>query len=223
MVKFLRFNQRSIIMPTSRKSNQRRRHTRALIALLLLLPLLTLSLAAPLQAQDDCTTLLNSAEQKYFAGQFDEAIDGATSCLSRENLSEAEKLRGYRIVSLAYIAKGYQDQAKNAVQKLLELVPNYEPDPDQELPQFINLVKTVKQGIEDMRKQQEQPRRAGPESKPPDKKEVSGKKGGGTKWILIGGGVVVAGVGAALALGGGGGGGPTTTPPPQLPTPPPLP
>jgi hypothetical protein len=186
--------------------------------MLIVLPLLSLLSTAPLRAQSDCAALLKDAEDKYFDGRFDDAVDLATRCLSRENLSDTEKLRGYRIVSLAYIAKGYQEQARDAVRKLLELAPNYEPDPDQELPQFTNLVKMVKQAIQDMQKQQPPP-----ETKPPKEKEESGKKGGGTKWLLIGGGAVAAGV-AVLVLGGGGGnGGPPIVTPTTLPTPPPLP
>ena len=169
-------------------------------------------------AQDKCEKELAEAEQKYYAGRFDEAIELAKRCLNNTGLSQAEELRAYKIISLAYIAKDYLEQARGAVQKLLELVPTYEPDPDQDPPPFTNMVKEMKETIEQQKKKEEQ---AKPPVTPQEPAEQAppAKKGGGKTWLLIGGGVA-AGLVAVLVAGGGGGGGGGTQPPAILPDPP---
>ncbi|MCI0694714.1 hypothetical protein L0337_22250 [candidate division KSB1 bacterium] len=170
-------------------------------------------------AQENCQAQLAQAEKEYTNGRFDEAVTLLTPCVNKGKLSAADEQRAYKLLGLAYLGKDYVDQAKNAIRKLLELVPGYEPDPDQDPPPYTNMVREVKKEL-----QAKQPEKK-PETPTPVQKEpeIKQKKGGGTKWILIGGGVVVAGVGAALALGGGGGGGTQRPPLQQLPTPPSLP
>jgi tetratricopeptide (TPR) repeat protein len=168
------------------------------------------------QAQEDCRAKLQQAEQEFTNTRFDEAIALLTACLEKDGFTQPDKQRAYRLLGLAYLAKDYIEQAKSAINRLLDLVPMYQPDPDQDPPIFIQMFEKVKS--------ERQQRQTGSpsEKKPP---EVKKKKGGGGKWLLIGGLVVAAGGGAALALGGSGGGG-TTPPPPTiqtLPTPPPLP
>ncbi|GEM_PF-1326935 len=179
---------------------------------LLLFMLLSPDLA---QAQQDCAAKLQQAEQEFTNTRFDEAIALLTACLEKDGFSQSDKQRAYRLLGLAYLAKDYVEQAKSAINRLLDLVPMYQPDPDQDPPAFIQIFERVK--IERQQRQTGAPT----EQKPP--KEVKSKKGGGAKWLLIGGLVVAAGGGAALAFGGGGGGGGTTPPPSTLPTPPPLP
>jgi len=174
------------------------------------------------QTQDKCEKELTDAEQKYYAGRFDEAIEQARRCLSNTGLSDAEQLRAYKLMSLAFIAKDYLEQAKSAVQRLLELVPTYEPDPDQDPPPFTNMVKEVKETIEQQKKKEEQAKRAAAPPEPA-KQAPPAKKGGSKTLLLIGGGVV-AGLVAVLVAGGGGGGDGSGVPTPQiLPDPPPPP
>ncbi|MDZ7360217.1 MAG: hypothetical protein ONB46_05755 [candidate division KSB1 bacterium] len=164
------------------------------------------------QAQQDCPAKLQQAEQEFTNMRFDEAIALLTACLEKDGLTQPDKQRAYRLLGLAYLAKDYIEQAKNAINKLLDLAPMYQPDPDQDPPIFIQMFEKVKSEREQ--------RQAG--QQPP--KEIKPKKGGGAKWLLIGGLVVAAGGGAALALGGGGGGATTPPPPSQtLPPPPSLP
>jgi hypothetical protein len=183
----------------------------ALMGLLLFLPLSV----EVVQAQQDCPAKLQQAESEYTNGRFDAALDLVNECLNEGNPGEADRQRALKLQILIYIAKDYIEQAKIAINKLLDLVPMYQPDPDQDQPAFVQIFERVKS------ERQQRQTGAPSEKKPP--KEVKLKKGGGAKWLLIGGGVLVAGAGAALALGGGSGG--TTPPPPSqaLPTPPPLP
>ncbi len=110
---------------------------------LLILPLF--DSGSLLSAQDiDIENTLNDAEQKYTEGRFDEAIALLTVCLDAPGVTPEQKQRSYRLMGLTYIAKDYLTEAKNSITKLLQLVPNYQPDPIFDPPPFINLVKEVR-------------------------------------------------------------------------------
>ncbi len=165
-------------------------------------------------AQGKCSQELNDAEQKYNTGRFDEAIESITKCLGKPGITEDEKMRAYRLLGLAYIAKDYLEDAKTAVKKLLDMVPNYQSDPVQDPPPFTRMVEEVKE--------QQQTQKVKPEPVIPPTPEAQEKKGGSKKWYYIGGGVLAAGVitGIILSSGGDGNG---TEPPRPLPDPPSVP
>jgi len=156
------------------------------------------------QTQDDCTAKIKEAEQKFYNGDFETSITLLENCLKTGNLSRREKERAYELLALNYQSKSYLEQANNAIKKLLELAPNYKPNPEQFPPTFVEQVEKVRKEME---------------GEKPQKSE-----GGGipTKWLLIGGGVVVVGVIAYLVFKGGGGDG-ETVPAKALPEPPSLP
>ena len=148
----------------------------------------------PLQAQTRgvCEKNLAEAEEKYNSGRFDEAIALIRECLGKTGLSEQEKMKAYRLLGLNYIAKDYLDEARLAVKKLLDMVPNYQTDPIQDPPPFTRMVEEEKQ---------KQP------TAPPKtlKAKKAEKKGASKKWYIIGGTAIVALVAAILIV----------TPPPE--------
>jgi tetratricopeptide (TPR) repeat protein len=174
--------------------------------------------------QDNFERELQEADQDYRRGRFDEAVVILTNCLNRPNLTEDQKLRAYRLLGLAYIAKDLLSDARNAINKLLDLVPNYETDPIQDPPPFTRLVEEVRQNKQSTKEEvpqlEEFPRQR-EEAAPEDLAQIipEEKKGGGKKWLLVGGLGVAGGVAALLLIGGGGGDGP----PPLLGVPPSLP
>lgn len=172
--------------------------------LIFAIPLLTQPVYS--QSSGVCAEQLAGAEQKYNTGRFDEAIGLITECLGKPGISEQEKMKAYRLLGLSYIAKDYLEDAKTAVKKLLDMVPNYQSDPVQDPPPFTKLVEELKQ---------EQPKK--PEEKTVEKPKVeeklvtpppsavvtkTGKKGSNKKWYFIGGGVLLAGGAAAILLSG---------------------
>jgi outer membrane biosynthesis protein TonB len=201
------------------------------LVFIFLMSLLTLpvpSIIKPVNAQEQsiCTKNLAEAEKKYNTGRFDEAIVLITECLGQRDISEEEKMKAYRLLGLSYIAKDFLDDARNAVRKLLYMVPSYEPDPVQDPPPFTRLIEEVKHEKPpspekpipqaprpeerktvtpsdqktEVSKQPETKKRA-----PDDLEKLveSEKKGGSKKWLYIGGGAVVAGgVVAAILLSG---------------------
>ncbi len=182
-----------------------------IFGMLCLASLLSSGAVTVAQAQTTCESELTEAKQKYEAGLFDQAIDLIDRCLNKSDLSEAAQLRAYRLKALAYQAKDYLSQAKDAIRKLLQNVPNYKPDPVQDPPTYIELVDQV-------RKEMQPTQPIEPVTTIPTK-----KKGGSKKWLWIGGGVGAAAIVAVVLGSGGGGGTPPPTLSPQLPTPPQLP
>ncbi len=173
-----------------------------LIIGLLALPIPGLVISLEAQGQNICEKQLTDAEQRYNTGRFDEAIGLISECLGKPGLSEQEKMKAYRLLGLSYIAKDYLEDARTAVKKLLDMVPNYQSDPVQDPPPFTKMVEEVKE-------EQQQPNQK-PEVKQPAELEkmtkVEKKKGSNTKWYIIGGGVLAAGAVVAIIASGGGNG-----------------
>jgi len=120
--------------------------TNKLIGLLIWTLLLTKPTSvATAQTQDTCETKLTEAQQQYNAGHLDEAIVLLDSCLNQNVFNEENKISAYKLLALSYIAKNDVAQAKTAIKRLLELMPNYVPDTVQDPPQFVNLIKLVQQ------------------------------------------------------------------------------
>ena len=166
------------------------------------------------QSQNECEEELKTAQKKMETGKFDEAIDLITQCLNKEGISNETKKQAYRLLGLTYIAKDYLGEARNAVGKLLDVVPNYTPDPDQDPPSFVDIV-------EEQIAERAQP------VKTVDTKTTAAtdEKSDKSLWWWIGGGAVVALV-AVIVLAAGGGdddGGGDPPPATSLPNPPDLP
>ena len=167
------------------------------------------------QSQNECEEELKTAQKKMETGKFDEAIDLITQCLNKEGISNETKKQAYRLLGLTYIAKDYLGEARNAVGKLLDVVPNYTPDPDQDPPSFVDIV-------EEQIAERAQPVKTVDTKTTAATEEKSDK----SLWWWIGGGAVVALVAVIVLAAGGGdddGGGGDPPPATSLPNPPDLP
>ncbi len=169
------------------------------------------------QSQNECEEELKIAQKKMETGKFDEAIDFITECLNKEGISNETKKQAYRLLGLTYIAKDYLGEARNAVGKLLDVVPNYTPDPDQDPPSFVDIV-------EEQIAERSQPVKQ-PDTKTTAATEETSGKSDKSLWWWIGGGAVVALVAVIVLAAGGGDDGGGDDPPPatSLPNPPDLP
>lgn len=199
-----------------------------LVVLLFLMPGVAFAQAQQCQAE------LETADESYSMGRFDQTIELLDQCLEKEGLSETERRLAYRLKGLSYIGKGLQVDAREAVRRLLELVPSYEPDPIQDPPTFVEL-------IDEMRQEVAPPPPAEPVEEEPAVTEARSaepaevvppaatpavlqptkrKKKKTGRWILGGLGVAAAGGLVAVLVSGGGSGGSSGTP---IGEPPPLP
>lgn len=182
--------------------------------------------AGTAHAQDaTCADLLAQADQFYERGGFDEAIARTDQCLALTSVSETERRTAYRLKGLSYIGKGLEVDARESIRRLLELVPNYEPDPVMDPPNFVDMITEMR---DEMTAEESEPQEVETaDSTPPPVVSTpttgtSRRKKGGRKWLLGGLGVAAAGgLVAILASGGGGdgGGGGNTS----IADPPPLP
>jgi len=173
------------------------------------------------QSQNECEKELLNAQNKYDLGKFDEAIAIITECLGKENLSQDSKMKAYRLLGLTYIAKDYLNEAKTAVSKLLDIVPNYQPDLEQDPPIFVNL---VTEKIEE-RKTSETNTQTKTTELPAKKDKQEGVKKeekSNTIWYYIAGGAVAVAIVVVLLLSGGDDDSPTQSDN-DLPDPPDLP
>ena len=107
--------------------------------------LLVLLLIGAMQARAQaCEDELAQADELYAQGQFDQAIRLLDRCLDKPEAAEAERQQAYQLKGLALVGKGLESDARETVRRLLELVPNYEPDPAEAPPQFVEMVEEVK-------------------------------------------------------------------------------
>ncbi|PAP76524.1 outer membrane protein [Rubrivirga marina] len=112
------------------------------------LPLAALlaALALTPAAAQNCTQALDRAQSSYQSGEFDQTIDRLTTCLEADAFSIEERRAAYRLIGLSYIGKDREADAREAVASLLEVAPNYEPDPALDPPPFVRLVSEMRRG-----------------------------------------------------------------------------
>ncbi len=133
---------------------------------------------------------INLAQKLYFEGNFDSAIDLIKQCLQQGFAADNEKVRAYKILAQAYLAKGFEQPAQEVVKKLLEIVPEYTPMLEEDPPQFVELVNKIKNAP------------AAETDKPKSTNNTNHKK---TYWLWVGSaGVVLLGATAILVLNGPG-------------------
>jgi tetratricopeptide (TPR) repeat protein len=142
-------------------------------------------MSARLLAQD-CDVELREAEAKYRSGFFDEAIDLLDRCLNKGGINKEQRMQAYRLKGLAYLAKDYLNQAKESIKNLMELVPDYEPNPEQDPPAFRQMVTEVKEEQTQDEPPQQQPAPTAT-SEPPQRETWPQQKKSGPLFSAYGG------------------------------------
>jgi hypothetical protein len=99
------------------------------------------------QTNGQCTEQLNTAEEKYQARKWSEAIDLIDQCLMKSNLSVVERGKAYRILSLVYIAMQSEKKANDAVKNMLKMIPNYKIEPDRDSPLLQKMIDDMAQTL----------------------------------------------------------------------------
>ncbi|MEZ4701020.1 MAG: hypothetical protein R2834_11860 [Rhodothermales bacterium] len=188
-----------------------------------LLALLCLMCWTTAEAQNArCSDLLVEANQTYSRGAFDETIALLDRCMALPDVTEAERRTAYRLKGLCYIGKGLEVDARESVRRLLTLVPDYEPDPAMDPPNFVTLIQEVRQELDTTLTPETQaaaPAEQPAQTRPPVTQPVvtsRRSRGGAGKYVLAGLGVGAVGGLAYLLLKGDGsssGGEPISSPP----------
>jgi len=130
-------------------------------------------------AQEDCATTVTEAQSLYDVGRTADMIVRLESCLPDGIPEGPERMQAYKFLALAYIAEDQSSLAQGAIEKLLDLNENFQPDRTTDPSKFVELVDEAK-------------------------KVRSRGKTRKKRWLYIGGGALLAGgVTAAIILTGG--------------------
>lgn len=102
-----------------------------------------------LQAQDvtpeNCSAGLTEARNQLFLGDFDQAISLLQPCIEANAYENTEDLvQAYELLANVYIAINDESQARDAITRLLEADPTYEPDPDQSRSDYVLLINEMR-------------------------------------------------------------------------------
>lgn len=92
----------------------------------------------------NCSEQLEEAEEMYYDGEFDKAIQMVNQCLAQSSLPKEEQVRSYTILARTYLAKEDTLLTKENIRIILKLAPDYQPTIEQETPRYVNLVAEVR-------------------------------------------------------------------------------
>ena len=91
-----------------------------------------------------CAEDLATAENLYNTGRFDQAIALIDQCLDTLDVPVSERIKAYQIKGLCYVSKGQEQEAREAIQRLLLINPTYQTNPTNDPPLFRSLVEDVR-------------------------------------------------------------------------------
>jgi len=174
------------------------------LAMLFLEPLIPAQ--GMLIASDDnstCLEQLDQAENYYYDGKIELAINLTMQCLKNKNIDDTIKIRAFKILVRTQLAREDIQSAKQFVNKILDLNPSYQPTIEEEIPQMVNIVTEIKKEREKLNQKPEEQ--------------------GGTNWFWIGAGGVAAVTVFALVISGNGNKEKKEDEQKELPTPPVFP
>ena len=152
--------------------------------------ILHISVVPNAAAQDECANALVQANEDYENGLLDQAIDLLTGCFDKNGFITEDRMSAYKLLAKAYDAKGLSQQAEQALRNLLNLNPDWQPDPENDTPAFMEFAKKVITKVK------------GEQLKLPtiENKSARSDSSKSIKWWWIGGGVVAAGAIAAIII-----------------------
>ncbi|MGB2958808.1 MAG: hypothetical protein WBD30_07960 [Bacteroidota bacterium] len=180
-----------------------------------------------LRIQDDVQEKIEQAERLFDEGKIDESINILELVLDERELTIDQKQKAYELLAANYLAKMYEERADRALRKLLELVPNYRPDPTYYSRAFIDRVESVRKELAAAQPPKDTTPPAKETAQPPKDaaqppRDEEKDSFIGSTWFWVGAGVLVAGAATAFAISGGNGATSQTQAQP-LPSPPDLP
>lgn len=146
-----------------------------------------------------CINNLTEADEARRRGQFEQAISLLEQCKDNSALSILDRSTAHKIIAKSYEGLQREQDAKAAIRSLLEIAPDYEPDPNLDSPSFVELVNEVRAESQAGNEVAEKPISTNAESMLAEEKRAKRKK-----LLLIGGGSAVAIAAAAILLSGGG-------------------
>ncbi len=92
----------------------------------------------------DCTDALAAAEQAYIFGRFTNALTTLNQCLELGDIPLDQRRQALRLMSVTYLADNQRDAANQYAHLLLDVAPDYTPDPFADPPQFAMMIQQLK-------------------------------------------------------------------------------
>ena len=175
------------MMETKLDSWTQTEHFRFLIVCLIItiiLPNMFGSVCVSLLAGDQtsCSNHIKVAEESYYAGDFEKAMEFVNLCLREAGATDDHRVKAYTILTRISLIQDDLKTARKYIEIILKIDPKYEPTIEQETPKYVNLVAEIKTALSD----------------------ANTEKGGFNKWILVGaGGVATTAIILLVAAKGG--------------------
>jgi len=88
--------------------------------------------------------LFEQAENFYYDGDFDKAIQSANQFLSQSNLIKEDKKNAYILLVHIFLAKSDAASAKKVVESILDIDSGYTATLEEETPKYVTFVSEVK-------------------------------------------------------------------------------
>lgn len=103
---------------------------------------------AAFSQDNDCGNIsIDSAEQRYDVGRFDECISGLTRCLQiKKGFSADQRVQAFHIIAKCYLAMDSLSSADSVIEELLSLKENFETDA-KDPERFVNRVTFIRSTI----------------------------------------------------------------------------
>ena len=119
---------------------------KSFLVIAVLLPINSL-LAQDIDAQS-CSEGLTEARNQLFLGAFEQATSLIQPCIDANAYGSVEDLvQAYELLANVYIAINDEAQAREAITRLLEAAPDYQPDPDQSRSDYVFLINEMRAAL----------------------------------------------------------------------------
>jgi hypothetical protein len=92
-----------------------------------------------------CQIEIEAAHDAYLNQAYAAALDLAAPCARRDGVSDADRIRAYRLMSLSFFRQHALGEARRAITHILSIDPTYTADPVQDPPSYALLVSMVRE------------------------------------------------------------------------------
>lgn len=91
-----------------------------------------------------CVSMLGDADAAYQSGRFGAALREIDRCLFAQEADVRARVRALHLQALVYLARGERKLARASAAKMLNLAPEFRPDPLLDPPPFVELVQELR-------------------------------------------------------------------------------
>ena len=93
---------------------------------------------------ENCVGNIDQAQELLIDGFFDETINLLEPCSRLEGYTATQQTRLFKLMADTYLALQSVSEARNAIERILEISPNFTPDENLDSQTFMNLVSEIR-------------------------------------------------------------------------------